>query len=405
MPLQQLQFRPGINREGTSLANEGGWFECNKVRFRSGYPEKIGGWTPLTNQTFVGICRSIWNWVTLKGNNLLGIGTNEKFYIENGGVFYDITPYRLFTNSGTATNPFRITGSSNVVTVVITNHSVIAGDMVTFANATTTGSIPGTSLDGTFYVTAVTNANAFTITVNATATETGTLGTNPFATATGSSNVTVTDVAHGMIANNSVTFSGVVGVSGTLGTNPFASTSGSRIVTVTSTAHGLSNTFTVTFTGATTFGGIPAVDLNTTHVISNVTANTYTIITANAATSTTTGGGAAVAYTYPYIGGIPISQLNALHTIRSITNANAYVITVAATATANTTGGGSNVTYTYSNIAGGGNVTYDLYEFQQRLVNPFSTTSGSPIVTVTDPDHGATNGSYVDFSGLRQLLD
>jgi hypothetical protein len=174
MPLQKLQFRPGVNREGTTLANEGGWFECNKVRFRSGYPEKIGGWTPLTNQTFTGICRSIWNWVTLKGNNLLGLGTNEKFYIENGSVYYDITPYRLFTNSGSVTNPYRITANSAVVTVVITNHSVVAGDMVTFANSSAVSAIPGAFFDGTFYVDSVANANAFTITIGATTTAAGT---------------------------------------------------------------------------------------------------------------------------------------------------------------------------------------------------------------------------------------
>jgi hypothetical protein len=398
MPLQQLQFRAGINREGTTLANEGGWFECNKVRFRSGYPEKIGGWTPLTNQTFTGICRSIWNWVTLKGNNLLGLGTNEKFYIENGSVYYDITPYRLFTNSGSVTNPYRITANSAVVTVVIANHSVVAGDMVTFANSSTVSFIPGTFFDGTFYVDSVVNANAFTITIGATTIPSGTLGTNPITTLTNSSNVTVTAIAHGMIANNSVSLANVTGNSGTLGTNPFATTSGSRIVTVTSTAHGLSNTFTVSFTGSTAVGGIPAVDFNTTHTISNATANTYTIITSNAASSTTTGGGAAVAFTYPYIGGVPISQLNTIHTIQSITNANAYVITVAATATANVSGGGSNVSFVYSNIAGGGNVTYDLYEFQQRLIDPFSTINGSSTVTVTDTNHGASDGSYVTFA-------
>ena len=399
MPLQQLQFRPGINRESTTLANEGGWFECNKVRFRSGYPEKIGGWTPLTNQTFLGICRSIWNWVTLKGNNLLGIGTNEKFYIENGGVFYDITPYRLFVNSGSINNPYRITNNSSTVTVVIANHSTIAGDLVTFANSSTVGTVPGAFFDGTFSVNSVINANAFTITIDATPVETGTLGTNPLTTLTGTANVTVVDIAHGMIANNVVTLNGVVGATGTLGSNPFASTSGSRIVTVTSTSHGLSNTFTVTFTGATTFGGIPAVDLNTTHSISNVTANTYTIITNTAASSTTTGGGAAVAYTYPYIGGIAISEFNNVaRTIVSVTNANAYVITVVSNATANVSGGGANVAYAYSNIAGGGNVTYDFYEFQQRLVDPFSTTSGSSIVTVTDTNHGASDGAYVTFA-------
>jgi len=106
MPLQKLQFRPGVNRESTTLANEGGWFESDKVRFRSGSAEKIGGWvadTGTSNATlapptgsFWGVCRSLWNWITLSSYNLLGVGTNLKFYIQNGsgGTFYDITPIR-----------------------------------------------------------------------------------------------------------------------------------------------------------------------------------------------------------------------------------------------------------------------------------------------------------------------
>ena len=110
MPLQKLQFRPGVNREGTSLANEGGWFDCDKIRFRSGYPEKIGGWAALSYNTFLGVCRSLWNWVTLKNYNLMGVGTNLKFYVESGGAYYDITPLRE-----TNTNP------SNQITLAVTN--------------------------------------------------------------------------------------------------------------------------------------------------------------------------------------------------------------------------------------------------------------------------------------------
>ena len=106
MPLQKLAFRPGVNKEGTTLSNEGGWFAADKIRFRSGYPEKIGGWvkdtgtTPSTNVppagSFWGVCRSLWNWVTLAGYNLVGLGTNLKFYIQpsSGGSFYDVTPLR-----------------------------------------------------------------------------------------------------------------------------------------------------------------------------------------------------------------------------------------------------------------------------------------------------------------------
>ena len=85
MPLQYIQLRPGVSRESTNLANSGGWYACDKIRFRSGYPEKIGGWTAFSNNTFLGVCRSLWNWVTLKSFNLVGLGTNLKFYIENGG--------------------------------------------------------------------------------------------------------------------------------------------------------------------------------------------------------------------------------------------------------------------------------------------------------------------------------
>lgn len=92
MPLQKLQFRPGLNREGTDYSNEGGWFDGDKIRFRSGYPEKIGGWTRMSNAQFVGTARSLWNWIDLGGTNYLGIGTSKKYYIETGGSFSDVTP-------------------------------------------------------------------------------------------------------------------------------------------------------------------------------------------------------------------------------------------------------------------------------------------------------------------------
>lgn len=102
MPLQKLKLQPGINKEVTSLTGEGGWFDCDKVRFRGGSPEKIGGWTALSRIPFLGVCRSLWNWITLKQYNLLGIGTHLKFYVENGGTYNDITPIRV-TTTGTAT--------------------------------------------------------------------------------------------------------------------------------------------------------------------------------------------------------------------------------------------------------------------------------------------------------------
>ena len=151
MPLQKLQFRPGVNREGTTLANEGGWYDCDKVRFRSGYPEKIGGWAALSYNTFLGVCRSLWNWVTLKGFNVAGVGTNLKFYIESGGAYNDITPIRLNT---TNTTTFAATTGSTTITVTDTGaFSLQAGDFVTFDNTTSLGgAITATVLDSEFQI-------------------------------------------------------------------------------------------------------------------------------------------------------------------------------------------------------------------------------------------------------------
>lgn len=159
MPLQQLQFRPGVNRESTTLANEGGWFECDKIRFRSGYPEKIGGWQLLSASSYIGTARSLWNWVTLKQFNLMGVGTEKKFYIEYGGTYYDITPIR---ETATLTNPFTTninSGTANIVIVADTNHGAITGDYVTFSGATTVG---GLNLNSEFVITYI-DSNSYSI--------------------------------------------------------------------------------------------------------------------------------------------------------------------------------------------------------------------------------------------------
>lgn len=133
MPLQKLQFRPGIVREVTTLTNEGGWYDGDKIRFRAGMPQKIGGWTANSYNTFLGTCRSLWNWVTLKGFNIVGLGTHLKFYLENGGKYYDITPIRE-TNENTTT--FAATNGSSIITVTDTQANALqVGDFVTFTNA------------------------------------------------------------------------------------------------------------------------------------------------------------------------------------------------------------------------------------------------------------------------------
>ena len=158
MPLQKLLFKPGVNRETTRYAAEEGWFDCDKVRFRGGLPEKIGGWQPLSIYTFLGLCRSLHSWVTLSNQKLLGVGTNLKFYLEKGGLYYDITPER--TPSGVSlTNPFATTSGSTTVTITDANGGYVNGDFVTFSGASAVG---GLTLNGEFQITYLTG-NTYTI--------------------------------------------------------------------------------------------------------------------------------------------------------------------------------------------------------------------------------------------------
>lgn len=135
MPLKKLVLKPGVNQENTRYTNENGWYISDKIRFRQGTPEKIGGWLRISANTFLGVCRSLWNWVTLAGINLVGVGTSSKFYLEQSGVYYDITPIRA---TATLTNPFTLTASTTV-TVTDTAHGAITGDYVTFSGASAIG--------------------------------------------------------------------------------------------------------------------------------------------------------------------------------------------------------------------------------------------------------------------------
>jgi hypothetical protein len=162
MPLKKLTLKPGVNRENTRYTNEGGWYESDKVRFRQGTPEKIGGWTRISANTFLGVCRSLWNWVTLNFQNLLGVGTNLKFYVENGGAYYDITPIRAEV---TLTNPFTTNGTTTV-TVTDAAAGFINGDYVTFYGGTAVG---GQLITGEYKITS-TASGSYTITIPSAAT-------------------------------------------------------------------------------------------------------------------------------------------------------------------------------------------------------------------------------------------
>jgi len=191
VPLQKLQFRPGVNRENTSYSNEGGYYASNKIRFRSGQPEKIGGWAADTGTTtstlkpttgtLWGVARGLWNWLNLAGYNLLAIGTNLKYYIQNGpnGFVYDVTPLRFTTGAGEAT--FAATTGSPIITVTDVAHGAQAGDFVTYSGAASLGgNITATILNAEFQITAYVSSNQYTITasVNATAGDSGNGGSS-----------------------------------------------------------------------------------------------------------------------------------------------------------------------------------------------------------------------------------
>ena len=135
MPLQKILFKPGVNKENTRYTTEGGWYDCDKIRFRQGNPEVIGGWEQISPYTFNGVCRSLWNWVTLGFLNLVGVGTNTKFYIEKGGVYNDVTPIRSTVTLGA--NPFLADGTTTVVVSSVA-HGATTGSFVTFSGATGT---------------------------------------------------------------------------------------------------------------------------------------------------------------------------------------------------------------------------------------------------------------------------
>lgn len=157
MPLQKILFKPGVNRENTRYTTEGGWYECDKVRFRQGNPEVIGGWVRFSTNTFLGVCRSLWNWVTTGALNLIGVGTNLKFYIAKGGEYFDITPIRSTVTINN--NPFAGNGTTTV-TVTDTAHGGATDDFVTFSGATGTYA----SIFNAEYQMTVIDANTYTIT-------------------------------------------------------------------------------------------------------------------------------------------------------------------------------------------------------------------------------------------------
>jgi len=162
MALQKTIFRPGIYREGTDYDNEGGWFDCNLVRFRKGRPEKFGGWSKLTSNTYLGTARALHPWVSLSGTKFLGIGTHLKYYIEAGGTFNDVTPIRSTTSAGDVT--FSATNGDATITVADTAHGAVRNDFVTFSGASSLGgNVTAAVLNQEYQIATIVNDNSYTV--------------------------------------------------------------------------------------------------------------------------------------------------------------------------------------------------------------------------------------------------
>lgn len=166
--LKKITFKSGVNRENTRYAAEGTWYETNKVRFRVGLPQKIGGWQRLSSNTYLGVCRSMTNWATLAGQNLVSVGTNIKYYIERGGAYFDVTPIRLTTSAGDVT--FAATNGSAVLTVTNVDHGAQQGDYVTFSGAVSLGgNITAAVLNKEYSIASIIDDDNYTIVATATA--------------------------------------------------------------------------------------------------------------------------------------------------------------------------------------------------------------------------------------------
>lgn len=171
MPLQKVLLKPGINRENTRYTNESGWYESEKIRFRQGTPEKLGGWQQISPSTYAGVCRSLWNWTTLTGANLVGVGTSKKFYIEDTGAYYDITP--ISSTSALGASPLATVSGQTTVTVTDASYSPQVGDFVIFSGAT---AVNGVTINGEYEVQTVPTGTTYTITAATTASGTGSGG-------------------------------------------------------------------------------------------------------------------------------------------------------------------------------------------------------------------------------------
>jgi hypothetical protein len=251
MALTKLQFQPGINTDITSYSNEGGWRDCDKIRFRFGYPEKMGGWSKYSDSTYLGTVRGLHNWVALDGSDFLGLGSHIKYYIEEGQIFNDITPVRTTTSAGQVT--FTATNDSNIIKVTNVGHGAAQNDFVTFSGAESLGpNITAALLNTEHQITAVLDADNYEITLTATANTTGVRQTTLAGTSAGAATHTG--------KTQSATSGSGTGAEFTVVTGSSSYTS----VTVTNIGTGYAVNDTITIPGASLGGSTPTNNLTIT---------------------------------------------------------------------------------------------------------------------------------------------
>lgn len=303
MPLSKLTFNPGINRDTTKYSNTGGWYDSDKVRFRNGLPEKIGGWQKFLNDQFLGVARDITRWASLNSTIYTAIATNIKVYINGGSLagYYDVTPIR---KTSSLTNPFTVTNGSTEVVVTDSGHGAIEGSYVTFSGASSVGGVPDTELNAEFEITHVIDTEQYIINVTTAASS----------SATGGGSVTAAyQLNIGLDTSVVGTGWGAGPYSGapqpcfvyTLGTDPIetsTATNGSSpydttVLTITHVAHGLLTGDTIVLAEAASVGGVDAKFINRPFTITKIDADSYTVTAYTNATSDASGGGSSVTAT------------------------------------------------------------------------------------------------------------
>lgn len=308
MAYQNITFRPGIVRDTTSYANEGGWYDCDKIRFRYGLPEKIGGWNKAAPSTFQGACRSLHNWVTVDGSNFLGLGTNLKFYLEEGNSFYDITPVRR-TASLTAA-ALATVNTETTVTVTDSGHGAVVNDFVTFTGLSAVNGIAAGNLNKEHEITSVTDSNIYVITVAAAATSTGTGSGGDAFTATYQINTGLNSSSGGNGWGAGLWGGQILGGAATTLNGAIASPSSTSNITLTSVtdfssgSSSLSSTIldsdvSVTVASSTGFPDVGTISIGSEIIkYGTLTGNIFTDLTRGAFGTTAAGHTAAATVTY-----------------------------------------------------------------------------------------------------------